>query len=271
MKKITLALGVFVGTFFVANAQCTIEPDSIPTGQLSHPDTLPCVVQNEAYSQIVQFKIPSTVDPAQLGYGSLPIPVTVTVDSIVVTGASGLPNGITATWNPASGVFPGGSNGCFLVAGTTGDPAGHYPITLIGTATVMVNASPFFNGDTTVPLSMLSQAGANSPFNMALDVIEQGQTCRPVSGIATLNSFNAIINVFPNPATNVLNVNINTVDRINGSISIFDMLGRVVYTENVDYLGVINKQINVANFGKGIYNLQITNNKNAYKTKFVVE
>ncbi|HEY0298107.1 MAG TPA: T9SS type A sorting domain-containing protein [Arachidicoccus sp.] len=271
MKKIALVLGVFVSTFFAANAQCTIEPDSIPSGQLSNPDTLPCVVQGEAYDQVVQFKIPSSADPSQFGFPSFP-GLTITIDSVVITGTSGMPQGITATWNPASGVFYGGSNGCFHVSGTTNDPAGSYPVTLEGTATVTV-ASPFYNGDTTVPLALLSQAGGgNSPFNLSLDVIEEGQPCRPpVSGISTLNNFNAIINVFPNPTKNVLNVNINTVDRINGTITIFDMLGRAVYTEKVDYLGLVNKQINVANFGTGIYSLQITNNKNAYKTKFIVE
>ena len=271
MKKLTLALGVFTSTFFAANAQCTIDPDSIPTGQMAYPTELPCAEQGVPYDQTVQFKVPGSVDLQDFGS---PFPFVLTVDSLVIDSVSGLPAGFTATYNPTSGVFPGGSNGCFNVAGTTNDPVGSYPVSVYGTISMHGNPfPPYFDGDTTVSLEQMQQAGY-SPFDFVIDVIEQGAECRPDTtgtGIATLNSFNAIIKTYPNPTSNMLNLDINTVSRINGTVTIFDALGRTVFAEKVDYLGLVKKQINVAAFGRGIYSLQISDAKHTYKTKFIVE
>ncbi len=51
---------------------------------------------------------------------------------------------------------------------------------------------------------------------------------------------------------------INTVDRINGSIQIVDMLGHKIYDEKIDLIGLMSKQINVSTFAKGLYTIQIT-------------
>lgn len=278
MKKFTLAFGVFVGTFFAANAQCTIDPSAIPAGLFADTAALPCVEQGVAYDQTRQFKIPGTIDASQFGS---PIPFNVTVDSVWVDSVAtvdpgALPQGLTASWNPASGVFPGGSNGCFNISGTTNDPVGHYPVTVYGWVHVSGLPTQFVpSGDTTVPLSMLSQMGGGqagqSPLDFSVDVIEQGAECRPqLSGIATHN-LNAVIKAYPNPTKNVLNVDINAVERINGTISIIDVMGRVVYSEKVDYVGKVMKSIPVAALGSGIYSLQITNAKNSFKTKFTIE
>jgi hypothetical protein len=271
MKKILFSAFIACSAFLQVNAQaCTIDPSVIPSGKYSYPDTLPCVVRGVAYSQIVQFKIPASINAQDFGS---PIPITFYVDSMVITGATGLPSNITATYNPSSGVFYGGSAGCFKVAGTTNDPAGNYPVNILGTITVHSTPIPgFFDGDTTIDLSSLSGLGANPFGALALDVINAGDQCRPVvNGIQNVGSFNAIIKVYPTPAHNTIHLDINTVDRINGTIQVTDMLGNKVYEEKIDLIGLMNKQINVSAFATGMYTLQISDTKNAYKTKFVVE
>jgi hypothetical protein len=91
------------------------------------------------------------------------------------------------------------------------------------------------------------------------------------TGISNAGAFNAIIRTYPSPANTVLNLDINTVDRINGSIQIVDMLGHKVYDEKIDLIGLMSKQINVSTFAKGLYTIQITDANKGFKTKFVVE
>jgi hypothetical protein len=277
MKKILFSTFTALTVAFQLNAQvaCTIDTSVIPAGKFSYPDTLPCVVRNVAYTQTVQFKVPESVDPADFG-----LPAAIAgllgpfyIDSIVVTGVTGLPTGITPTYNPTNGVFLGGQGGCFKVQGTTNDPAGNYPATVAGTISVHANPfPPYFDGDTTFDLSMLSGMAQNPFGSLSLDVINQGAQCRPnTTGINTLSSFNAVIKTYPSPVHSLLNVDINTVDRINGSIQIVDMLGHKVYDEKIDLIGLMSKQINVSTFARGMYTIQITDANKGYKTKFVVE
>ena len=268
MKKLLFSALIAISSIFQANAQCTIDTSLIPPGQFSYPDTLPCVERGVAYSQIVQFKIPGTINAQDFGS---PIPLTFYVDSMVITGVTGLPTGITATYNPSSGVFYGGQGGCFKVAGTTNDPVGNYPATIQGTITVHGQAFPgFFDGDTTIDLSALP---SGSPFgNLSLDVINTGDVCRPSTvGINDVKSFNAVVKAYPVPATNVLNVDINTVERINGDVFVVDVMGRKVFTQKIDLIGNQSIAIDVINFAKGIYSLVITDGTKKYTSQFSVK
>jgi hypothetical protein len=68
------------------------------------------------------------------------------------------------------------------------------------------------------------------------------------------------ISLFPNPALNVLNVNINS-NLINQAYTIIDSLGRVVLNGK---LNDVENTINVEQLSKGIYYLKISENK-SYK------
>ncbi len=72
------------------------------------------------------------------------------------------------------------------------------------------------------------------------------------------------IRLYPNPALNVLNVNINP-DLINQPYSIIDGLGRVVLNGK---LNDVENTINVEQLSKGIYYLKLSNNKSS---KFIKE
>lgn len=269
MKKISLILSFVFGAFFLSNAQCTIDTTLVPAGKFFSPDTFPCVVRTVAYNQTLQFKIPYKVNLQD--FVAIPFPLTVTIDSLEIDSISGFPAGISDSINPAGGhLFPG-KGGCAKISGTTTAPKGNYPLTAHGRITVSGIPAQFVpSGDTTISLDALASLG-NSPFNFSLDVINVGDKCRATNtGIAETN-FNAIIKTYPNPATSVLNLDVNTIDRINGDLLIFDELGRKVLSEKIDWIGYQNKQINVAEFSKGIYILQLTDGKTKYSSKFSVE
>jgi hypothetical protein len=66
--------------------------------------------------------------------------------------------------------------------------------------------------------------------------------------------------VFPNPATEVINISFSS-ELINQSVNcrIVDVTGKEVYSTNIDYQGDINfTQIPIAQLSKGIYFLQLT-------------
>jgi len=84
------------------------------------------------------------------------------------------------------------------------------------------------------------------------------------SGTFTNNAFsNNSFSVFPQPASNQIEIETNETIQ---SYKIFDLNGKILSEEN--YLN--NKIIDVANLPKGIYLLQLLNNKNFISTKKII-
>ncbi len=271
MKKHMLLFGLSIGLFWGATAQCTIDTTQVPTGKFFSPDTLPCVVRTVAYDQVIQFKVPQRVNISDF-FPAIPLPITLFIDSIVIDSISGFPSGIGYTINPTNGHFKPGFGGCARVFGTTADPKGNYPLTVYGNVTVRGQPFPTFgfDGDTTLDLSNLAQLG-NSPFSFNLDVINIGDQCRPSNvGIGAIAAFNAIIKTYPNPTQNRLTVDVNTVDRINGKIEVFNALGSRVVVENIDWIGAQSFYLNTSALSNGIYTLRIADTNKAFQTQFVV-
>jgi hypothetical protein len=220
------------------------------------PDSLPCVERNLTYSEIIQITIPVSIDLQDFGS---PIPFILYVDSVVITGANGLPSGITYSANPANGVLYGGDHGCALVSGTTSDPAGNYPISFIGTFTAHGQPfPPFFDGDTTIDFATL-QAQSGGLFDLFVDVIEPGAACRPApSSVGDFNAdLNALVTVYPNPNNGVFEFKLNAGRRVNGDINVIDVTGRKVFAQAIDVTGIYSTTINLQQFAKGIYTLQL--------------
>ncbi len=234
---------------------CTI--DSSNTAFFSpRPDSIPCVERTVPYSQVIQIKIPTSIDLQDFGS---PISFVLTVDSVVITGVNGLPTGLTYESNPSGGVFYGGSYGCALLEGTTTDPADRYPITFNGTFTAHGQPfPPFFDGDTTIDFATLQSLGGGL-FDLFLDVINQGDPCRPApSGISDFSAdLNSLIRVYPNPNNGLFNVRIDAGRRLKGDMVILDVTGRKVFTEAIDAVGLYTNSINLSQFAKGLYTLQV--------------
>jgi len=76
------------------------------------------------------------------------------------------------------------------------------------------------------------------------------------------------LNIFPNPATDFVNVSIGT-EKIN-SIAIFDITGKQVISLN--NISLNNAQVNVSNLEKGIYLMKVVDESNAQETiKLVIK
>ncbi|MGL4598838.1 MAG: T9SS type A sorting domain-containing protein, partial [Bacteroidia bacterium] len=96
-------------------------------------------------------------------------------------------------------------------------------------------------------------------FNIAIGVNEQ---------VASFGS----VNLFPNPANELVNVNINLVQAENVAITMFNAMGQAVLFENRDMAaGATNVQFNTSNLASGVYFVNVAAGNATTTTKIVVE
>ncbi len=76
------------------------------------------------------------------------------------------------------------------------------------------------------------------------------------------NNFVNSINVFPNPASEFVQVNFDLINSASVSIQLFDALGKEILNKQLGQLspGNFNSSIDVLNLSSGLYNLSITTN-----------
>ncbi len=80
-----------------------------------------------------------------------------------------------------------------------------------------------------------------------------------VVGIDELLDDGSTIGVFPNPSSGIFNLSVKlTNTKKNIVITVYDLIGKVVYTESLKNIsGQVNQSINLNSFGKGMYLLNV--------------
>jgi hypothetical protein len=91
--------------------------------------------------------------------------------------------------------------------------------------------------------------------------------------VTSINQYdNVDINVYPNPATNYINVEVATDDAQEFNASIVDMMGKTVYSDQLGHNGGTETyKISVNNLAKGIYFLHLNNANGKHVQKFIVK
>lgn len=242
-KLLLLATAPFIGITMAA-AQCT--PDNSYTTAGIYPDTIPHAIVGQNYSEVLQFRVPtdSTFD-----YNGQPAYCTVTSVVIDSVNWSGLDSkGFSFACNPGNATFPGGSNGCLLISGTapTADMAGNiYPLTVYLTYHLKFGGTiPFDTGQ------------AITDFFIQVDD----------SGSASIHGVNvAGFEVFqntPNPFSTTTTIDFTSPSATTYNFLVYNMLGEVVYSKNVDARKGINKvNFSAASLKEGIYLYSLGNDK----------
>jgi len=249
MKKIYSLLAVLLVTLSLAHSQCIIDANAQTfPGVNPLPEQLPCVINGAPYDQTLQGQIQQSDD-----ISILIISLHVEVDSVSIDSIAGLPNGLTWSKNPD--VLLGGGNGCVQLTGTTNDPAGRYDLTAFGTAWLTVTSPVNF------PRAVTGNLNRFSPFGgYFLTVINPGDPCIPATGIRD-RDFNADLNsaftVYPNPNNGIFDLKLNAGKRVNGQIAVVDITGRAVFNQPLDVMGLYTTTINLSEFAKGIYTVQL--------------
>lgn len=257
MKKFYTLLTVlfFASQSIFAGAGCVIDTTNT---QFFSPgaDSLPCVERGVSYSQVIQIHVPETIDIGP--FVGFPAGIIIlTVDSMQIDSITGFPTGLGYNLIPADGHFLGGDNGCAYAYGTTNDPAGNYPLSVHGTISVSGIPSGFgFPSDTTFDLA--NAQNQSGMFSLGVDVIEQGAECRPNTSVNDFSAeLNSLVQVYPNPSNGVFSVRIDAGRRVKGELVIVDVTGRKVFTEQIDAVGLYNNTVNLSQFGKGLYTVQV--------------
>lgn len=234
MKKNLQLIGVlFALVPFKLLGQCT--PDSnMPKGSIL-PESIKYAYLNSPYTEIIYYRAPSDT-VTQTPLGQLPVQI----DSMEITGVSGLPATFSYQCNSANCRFMGGEAGCLTVSGTP-TTTGVYPLM------VYIRTYATIKGFVDLPVT---QNDSNARF--VLYVFGQaGQNESEINAVE----------VYPNPAQNVINVKPYT----NGmacKVKLTDMSGRVVKQIEFDS----QTTIDISAFEKGMYLLLIeVNNKQLYR------
>ncbi len=149
-KSLLALVGFFLLVMAGAQAQCI--PDTNVTHNVNgvYPDSatgLPHAMVGDPYATTIQLKV---VRDTMYAVGPLMFPAV--VDSLVITGVTGLPAGFSYTCTPPNCSFPGGSDGCILLQGPapTVSAVGVYPITV----DIMAYGTVTGLGPATVPSSI---------------------------------------------------------------------------------------------------------------------
>ncbi|MBP7399073.1 MAG: T9SS type A sorting domain-containing protein [Chitinophagales bacterium] len=83
---------------------------------------------------------------------------------------------------------------------------------------------------------------------------------------------NAIVNIFPNPASNTMQVNYFSVQETEITLNVYDLLGNQVQTLNSQVVQGENLiKLDVNTMAAGLYIVEINNGKSSYTEKFMVE
>ena len=92
------------------------------------------------------------------------------------------------------------------------------------------------------------------------------QACQNISSI---NENLIDINIYPNPSSNIFNLEFNT--DFETEILVTNILGKQVYIESIKSTGEFNTQIDLSDYSKGIYNLNIKTIEGITNQKLILQ
>ena len=229
-------------------SQCT--PDASITSPGIYPDEITNLDEGfvgQAYS--TQIDVLTPLDTNYQG-------INVTISSIDLTSITGLPNNFSYTCNPPNCSFPGGTYACAEIYSTTNPTqadVGYYP--LIMTTEAFVN----------IPLlPNISQLDTVDYF--FIDISNTTATLENIN----MSTFK-ILNVFPNPTSDIANFQFVIGQSENISFYIIDMLGNVINEKKIiSNYGVNKFDVDISKLSSGIYTYCFKSSNNLISKKLIV-
>ncbi|PLW92360.1 MAG: hypothetical protein C0592_11100 [Marinilabiliales bacterium] len=246
MKKL-LSVLFLLGLVIALQAQpCT--PDNQYTQAGIYPDTtinLPQGAVNQYYLGVLTAVVPEDT----MLYG-----LTATIDSIGVVNIAGLPSGFTWAANTATAFFLGGDSGCVAIMGTpTTGMDGTYPLTIYVESHGKLSGMPLTLPDTVRGYKIVILDSTH------VGIIDGSQY--PF----------AVRESYPNPADDKFVLNIANSDAALINISIYDMLGQAVFSQNQRINAGENIiELSVADIPAGIYFYSVSKGEQSITQKLIV-
>ncbi len=98
----------------------------------------------------------------------------------------------------------------------------------------------------------------------------QANSCREGEGV--VEQISNAINVYPNPTTGNVNIEFSAITKGNASVTIQDLAGRTVASQNISVVEGMNKtQLDLSKVSKGIYMMNVNSDEGTSNVKIVVE
>jgi len=244
MKKLYFVLFVLgLSSSMIFAQPCSIDPTLTSPG--IYPDTvtnLPVGAETQYYEAVIRAVVPA--DTTIAGQ-------SVHIDSIGITGIVGLPSGFTYVCGRPSCYILGGTQGCILISGTPAvGQAGIYPLLI----KILIKAK--FNG---MPISMPDTLKG---YKIRID---------DSTHVGLLEDLSSEVFIYPNPAFNVLHVDLYNLQNANGTLTVKDIQGRMVYQQQMLFVQGLQKvEIPITTMSNGMYFLRIANDKEIIEKKFYV-
>ena len=251
MKKNLLIITLFalaISTY--SYSQCTVDPQYTNAG--IWPDPIEGIGSGMlGYPYLQNF---TTVVPSDTSL-TLP-PVSGTVNSMTITGVTGLPSGVTAVCIPSSCVYPGGTKGCMEFSGMP-----------VATGTFVVNVTYVVNATMTDPITV---PAADLPAQtIVYSLVIQDST--GFVGITEEVLEIVQLEILPNPSSEMTKIRYTSPTSQNVHFALYNLIGEKLLVQELDSSAGINElDLNVSEFKSGIYFVSLSTDNNTVTRKLVV-
>lgn len=241
---ITLALSSFA---LRVNAQsCT------PDGGFTGPGTSPNTIQNldsahvdTYFEQVITVVIPTDTNISGLG--------VVPIDSVTITGVTGLPAGMSYTCQNSRCKTLGGSTGCIKIFGTPTNAA-------IGTNTLVIKTRIYGIVFTMPVFRDQDLTGYKLKVGTLVSIEEQKQ-----------NGF-SLLNNMPNPFSGETTIPFVSNKAEKYTFTVYDNTGKQVFQDMINANEGDNKYIfNAGSLKSGLYHYSLKNNKGIVSRTMMVD
>ncbi len=212
------------------------------------------------------------------------IAVSGKLDSLTMTAKSGFafaqrPFSLTGKWQH---MIYGSSQGSIQITLTRWDVGLNQRVT-VASANQVLSGMAMSWANFTIPLTyadgnfpdtciITMKASGNAPTNNDYLWIDNLLFAGSVTGINKVANYISSINIFPNPATEKITVELNTKIQSTITLQIIDVTGKLISENNIgEVYGKYSHELNTSGIAKGTYFLKISTNDNFEVKKIIIE
>ncbi len=78
------------------------------------------------------------------------------------------------------------------------------------------------------------------------------------------------VNIYPNPSNGMVNFAINGPNAELINVAVYDVMGKIIYTQNLSTNGIFNTSFDFSDYAKGVYLVQLTSGKETTTKKLMI-